>query len=524
DKFVAQESWGEREPVHQPVLVVLDIDTGAVRILDVPSNISPGQAIWCRDSSGIVCAGWNNEPWRLGIIYCSSRRNALYYIPVDDSKFEQLTEENYTIYSPRFNPQGTKLVYIRYPSGGPHHNCAALMQIDWNTRERSTLVEEVSKPKNNDFCGIYSMELPKRCWNKDGNKLYFHTIRRVYQDIFEVDTINKKINCITKDNERGCWSVIDVHRNILLASYASPAISDRLMIAAIPSASDHALTSMDWIEFGNSICTVSLNVACTLHFAKKLKLIFLSRLLEFDAIFIKPTAVTSPPLIVVPHGGPHSAFYSYYQIYYYCFCLLGYAVLQVNYRGSMGYGQQGIDSLIGNVGIVDVADVKSAVDYILKNGNINNEKVFIFGGSHGGFLGTHMVGQFPDLFKACAVRNPVTDIASMLNVTDIPDWCYVEAGFKWDFRNLSSSDVYSKMINQSPMNYISQVRTPTLILLGEDDERVPPYQGREFFRALKARGIETRLLSYPGNNHSLSEVECEADVFMNVVNWFSRRQ
>jgi acylaminoacyl-peptidase len=109
----------------------------------------------------------------------------------------------------------------------------------------------------------------------------------------------------------------------------------------------------------------------------------------------------------------------------------GFAILHVNYRGSTGFGTGPLESLAGKIGENDVDDVYQAVLEALKEegagGKLDRARVGIVGGSHGGFLGAHSIAQHPDLFRVAALRNPVTNIASMTTSTDIPDWCWGES-------------------------------------------------------------------------------------------------
>ena len=253
----------------------------------------------------------------------------------------------------------------------------------------------------------------------------------------------------------------------------------------------------------------------------------------------------------------------------------------VNYRGSRGYGQNFLSSLPGKCGRQDVDDVMQSLEDVKKVIEVDSSKVSIFGGSHGGFLTTHLIGkfhiciqppwvvrssfwrkptqpqpcvvlvvhmfialcaysvhqpyfffplflrfpgQFPDTFWAAATRNPVTNVAHMASSTDIPDWCYVECGIPYEVDRLPTSEDYSIMFNASPIAHAGNVKTPLLMMVGDADRRVPMTQGIDYYKLLKARGVNTRLLVYPENRHSLANtLAAESDSWVNSALWMAGR-
>ena len=232
-----------------------------------------------------------------------------------------------------------------------------------------------------------------------------------------------------------------------------------------------------------------------------------------------------PAVIVVPHGGPHSAHSTLYMPSYAYLCGHGgYAILLVNYRGSTGQGQTSIQALPTNIGTLDVQDLVAATREVQGSGLVDPHRIGICGGSHGGFLTAHITAQYPDLFRAAVMRNPVVNLASMVTATDIPDWNYVEArgSYHWDVYRPPNKDDLDAFYAKSPIQHIHHVRTPTLVALGMKDLRVPPAQGLEWFHTLRSMGIDCKLLLYENDDHAIEGVASEADHWINVKHWFDK--
>jgi len=253
-----------------------------------------------------------------------------------------------------------------------------------------------------------------------------------------------------------------------------------------------------------------------------------TKTLPFEAILWMPAPVADgklPPLITVPHGGPHGSFSTDYHFGHVFFACAGFAVLAINFRGSTAYGETFLRALPGRCGTLDVRDCVHATQFVTSHLKLaDHSQLGVFGGSHGGFLTTHLIGQYPTLFKAAATRNPVCNIPLMTGITDIPDWCYCESGLPYDTARIPSSNDYAKMFSMSPIAHVQNVRTPLLLLLGAADLRVPNSQALDYIRILRARGVTTRTILYPDSQHALNDkISMEADVWLNAFLWLSQR-
>uniref|UniRef100_A0A8B9RIW0 Acylamino-acid-releasing enzyme n=1 Tax=Astyanax mexicanus TaxID=7994 RepID=A0A8B9RIW0_ASTMX len=523
DQFVFYEDWGEALiSKSTPVLCVLDIEGNNVSVLEgIPDNISPGQAFWAPNDTGVVFVGWWHEPFRLGLKYCPNRRSSLFYVDLTGGKCEQLSSDSAAVCSPRLSPDLCRIVYLECGVYGPHQQCSKLCMYDWYTKKTSVVVDVVKRAGEDGFTGIYSSMLPHQCWSADSQRVLVSCAQRSRKDLLVVDTSSGQVTSITSSSEMGSWCLLTIHRDLMVVGCSSPNCPPSLRVGFLPASGSESEVAWVTLEEAQKQAEFDWQILTFTPPSEEDNSQYPG--LDFDAILLKPKGVkegTKLPLIVTPHGGPHSVFVAEWFLSQAVLCRMGFGVLQVNYRGSIGYGQDSILSLPGNVGTQDVKDVQFAVESVLKQGDFNREKVAISGGSHGGFLACHLIGQYPDFYKVCIARNPVINLASMVGSTDIPDWCMVEAGFDYNTNNaLMSPAILEQMLNKSPIKFVTQVKTPVLLTLGEDDKRVPNKQGIEYYRSLKALQVPVRLLWYPENNHSLSKVDAESDGFMNIALW-----
>jgi pimeloyl-ACP methyl ester carboxylesterase len=211
-----------------------------------------------------------------------------------------------------------------------------------------------------------------------------------------------------------------------------------------------------------------------------------------------PPPGVSTKVILFPHGGPHSAYVTDFIPGLALFAALGAIVVIPNYRfllvlfcfiphvnimtsfvrGSLGYGEPFVTSLVGHISSMDVSDCLSCLDSaLLLCRHLQPEPtVSVCGGSHGGFLALHLAAAAPDRFRCCVARNPVCDIPAMLATTDIPDWCYLETLGGVGLQAVVTSEQVAKMFDMSPISRIQSIRANVLLLIGAKDKRVPPSQ------------------------------------------------
>ena len=225
------------------------------------------------------------------------------------------------------------------------------------------------------------------------------------------------------------------------------------------------------------------------------------------------------PLALIIHGGPSGVFTetftgnpSIYVIQY--FAEKGYAVLRPNPRGSTGYGKEFRYANFKDWGFGDYEDIMSGVDKTIDMGIADPERMAVMGWSYGGYMTSFLVTR-TGRFKAASMGAGLPNLISMVTTTDIPDYLVAHMGSEiWE-----DYETYEK---HSAIYRIGKVTTPTQVIHGSNDLRVPFTQGQEFYVALKRRGIDTEMVVYPRTPHGPREPKLLMDVSPRIMAWLDK--
>ncbi|XP_070766609.1 acylamino-acid-releasing enzyme [Enoplosus armatus] len=531
DRSVYREDWGEAlTNKSAPVICVVNLQSGSVSVLQgVPPDVSPGQALWAPGSQSVFFVSWYHEPFRLGLKFCSNRRSALFKLDLDGN-CECLSGDNLSVSCPRLSPDGSTLIYLQGRVFGPHNQCLSLQQLELKSGKTSTLLDVVNRPQTGEFAGVYE-SLASCCWSEDSQRVVFSSACRNWKDVFMVDRRSNKVTSLSDKHKReqeglsdpsnvyGSWKLLTVQKDLVVVCCSSPNTPPTLRVGFLPSAGE----AVTWQTLQQPVMTFDFHWTVVdvtpppeednPHYSG----------LDFGAVLVKPPCPPREariPLVVFIHGGPHSQFSAEWNCTTAGLVKLGFAVIMVNYRGSTGFGQDSILSLIGQIGSQDVKDVQMAVLTALRTDiTLDPKRLAVIGGSHGGFLSCHLVGQYPEFYRACAARNPVINAATLLGTSDIVDWRYTSVGFQYSYDQIPTAEALAAMLEKSPITHAAQIKAPVLLMLGGRDRRVSPHQGLELYKALKSRALPVRLLWFPEDGHSLSRVDTQADCFLNTVLW-----
>lgn len=223
------------------------------------------------------------------------------------------------------------------------------------------------------------------------------------------------------------------------------------------------------------------------------------------------------PLILNVHGGPAGVYSqgftggpSIYMLQY--FAEQGFAILRPNPRGSTGYGKDFRFANFQDWGYGDFRDLMSGVDHVIDMGVAHADSLLLMGWSYGGYMTSWAVTQ-TDRFKAASMGAGLPNLVSMTTTTDIQDYLVGHMGVEfWED--------YDRYERHSAIYHIANVVTPTQVIHGAEDLRVPFTQGQEFYRALDRRGVPTEMIVYPRTPHGPREPKFLMDVSERILAWF----
>jgi dipeptidyl aminopeptidase/acylaminoacyl peptidase len=223
------------------------------------------------------------------------------------------------------------------------------------------------------------------------------------------------------------------------------------------------------------------------------------------------------PLIVTSHGGPHSATGYTFDFKDQYFAANGYFVFDTNFRSSTGYGEAFKWATWGAWGDKDGQDVVSGIDHVLKRYPIDSKRVGHMGHSYGGFMTNWLITQYPDRFAAAISGAGVSNWISDYGTADIYRTKETEFyGTPWD------PAARARMIRQSPLTHAGRVKTPTLFIHGEVDQRVPYEEGEQMYFALKRRGVPARMIRYEGQPHGIAGHWNNVHRMLNELAWWEK--
>lgn len=219
---------------------------------------------------------------------------------------------------------------------------------------------------------------------------------------------------------------------------------------------------------------------------------------DIQGWYVPPIAEkANHPAILYIHGGPQVCYGESYFHEMQVLAARGYGVIMLNPRGGNGYGQGFVASILGDYGHKDFEDLMLGTDHVLaQHPEIDKDRVYVMGGSYGGFMTNWIVGH-TDRFRAAISQRSISNWISFYGTSDIGAF-FVEFQLQ---RDLSDVEGLWRM---SPLAHAANAKTPILLMHSEQDLRCPMEQAEQFYVAMKKQGVDTKLITFPESNHGLS--------------------
>lgn len=430
----------------------------------------------------------------------ASQQSDAFLLHVPTGKLERLTTNGVREGAPSVSPDGKWVavtapddfqyfrrmrVYLRSTAGG-----------EWRKAPGPNWDHEVSQPE----------------WSRDGAKLYFDTGVSTSRHVFSIDAASGAIQQLTdrpgsinasyhRDTDQFILSATDpAHPNdyyIAPASAAGQLNRWKKMSDANPQIAEFALGATETVRWKSTDGAM------------------------VEGVLVKPIGYEQGkryPLIVQVHGGPASAtvagFSGSYSTYHHIFAAGGYVVLAPNYRGSTNYGEKFRAQIAGDYFRQGYEDIMAGVDYLIAQGIADPARMGYMGWSAGGHWSNWTLTH-TDRFKAISSGAGAMNWISM----------YAQNDSQFNREHYFSGKPYDNWEGwwgQSPLKYIKNAKTPTLIHVGHDDPRVPRPQSEELHMALKKLGVPTEFIVYPRMGHGLTEPRFQMVKMVAEYNWFEK--
>ncbi|MBI4486163.1 MAG: S9 family peptidase [Acidobacteria bacterium] len=426
--------------------------------------------------------------------------NDLFSIRAGTGAIRRITATESAEYWPVWSPDGRRIAFEASKRGLTDLETQMEDTHAWVMEADGTLRREVGE-------GIDNRQGPPQ-WSADGRSLFFTVqergLVRLYRRAVDGDAAAQAVVA-----DRGSVGQFDLGPADRVA-YAFTSTRDLAQLYQLSGTERKALTDLNKDVLGGKT------------FAEVQPFTFVSNDNRFDveAFLTMPigqTATSKHPMIVMIHGGPHGqqgpAFNFQSQVY----AARGWATLQVNFRGSTGYGQAFTDAVFRDQNGDEAQDVLYGVNAaIRRNPWIDRERLGIEGGSYGGQLTAWLITQ-THIFKAAIPNRAIINLVSYNYMTYYNQYEEMEFGMR-----PHQGGLMDELWKRSPLRYVAQVRTPTLLIHGENDNDVPIAEAEQFYIGLKDVGVETVMLRYPREGHGLREPKHVVDSIDRSIEWYER--
>ena len=468
----------------------------------------------------------------------------LWLFNIDKKEEKRLTEGDFTISDPQWSPDGAYITYTTRPTPkADDGNLSDLWMVTLANDEKKKIVSDEGSSDNarwspdtkwiafngspdanagvstnflyvmpaaggpaKQLTAKFDLSVSAPVWSRDGRTIYFSTNTLEAIELYSADVATGTVKQLTKRG--GSIGITEMSRDgkTIVGTMSSANQPTELYATAADFGSIRPLTDHNsWVK--------DYSLADTENVKWKSK-----DGTEIEGLLTKPVGYESGkkvPLLLNPHGGPTGASLNNFNSTVQVLAANGFAVLQPNFRGSTGKGLAFAQANKNTWGKGDYEDCMTGVDAMIAAGIADPDRLGAFGWSYGGYMTFWILTQ-TDRFKAVSPGAGLTNIYSMYSQNDIQRY------LRWFYSDKSPWDAQELYWDRSPMKYVKNVKTPTMIMHGQVDTRVPIAQAQEFYRALTEMKVPVEFVVYPRENHGFTEPRHQMDRVRRYVRFFAK--
>ncbi len=417
----------------------------------------------------------------------------IWLLTVASGEKKQLVENAGPDQSPRWSPDGKWIAYAMAESaGGVKQTHMNVVSAEGGTPRRLT--------------ANFELDAGAPVWSRDGKTIYFSTNVRESVELYSSEVATGVVRQIS--NRGGVTGIAEISADgtTIVGTLAGSKIPSEVYKSNMNFTSFNVLTEHNkWLReyaLADSEVVKWKSTDGT----------------EIEGVLTKPVGYEAGrkyPFLVNPHGGPTGASLNSWNSTAQVMAANGYVVLQPNFRGSTGRGEKFAAANKNTWGKGDYEDCMTGVEFAVQQGWADTDRLGALGWSYGGYMTFWMLTQ-TDRFKAVSPGAGLTNIYSMYSQNDIQRY------LRWFFGDGSPWENTDLYWDRSPMKYVKNVKTPTMILHGQQDTRVPIAQAQEFYRALLERNVPVEFVVFPREGHGFTEPRHQMDRIRRYLSFFGK--
>lgn len=494
-------------PKERTHLWVIDAKSGKGRQLTDHATYDELDPSWSPDGKAIVYASNRSVDPDF-----SPDRTDLFIIPASGGESRKVDTPIGDKALPAFSPDGKWIAYLGQEGEGEWYKntCLWVVPADGKYPARNLTEKYDIHVNSSTINDVGSPEMLPPVWSKDGLRLYFPVVFHGSTILMSVSTDGSDIHTeIDEGGVVGAFSFDKDHRHM---AFFNGKIDDPAQIFVHDSSThkDRQLTKHNQSLLSN----LDLGIIDEVWFKGPDDN-------DLQGWILKPPGFDPSkkyPSIMEIHGGPLTQYGNFFMHEFYYLASKGFVVYFSNPRGGRGYGEKHAGAIWGGWGDADYGDLMSWADYMEKQPYIDPERMGVTGGSYGGYMTVWIIGH-TNRFKAAVTQRCVSNFISMWGSSDM-NWVFQQTlGNNQPFTDLQ------KYWDHSPIKYIGNAHTPTLVLHNEGDLRCPIEQGEQVFVALKSLGVASEMVRFPDEFHGLSRTgrtDRRIARLNHIVRWFEK--